>query len=177
MARLSAHLVSQTKAALEHFCWNCNQSHVALQYLQVLSFCICYLFTHRTNTVFFSIMSVVFTPAATRWAKFGHLVQHTKSLSHRLQVPMFAGLPLGETIEPPSGGPDGLTLPAGTRCTQISLCFVLSTAFCRMCRIMNQPVVLQHLACSPRGWVQSMIFRFICNLFSQRQKVLNSTCR
>ena len=31
----SAYLLFQTKAVLEHFCWNCNQSHVAFQYLQV----------------------------------------------------------------------------------------------------------------------------------------------
>jgi hypothetical protein len=34
------HVLFQTKALLEHFCWNCDRSHVALQYLQVNYACL-----------------------------------------------------------------------------------------------------------------------------------------
>jgi hypothetical protein len=57
-------LCLQTRALLERFCWNCSQSHVALQYLQVFRFFYVIAVT-VSDALFCSIMSVVSTPAVT----------------------------------------------------------------------------------------------------------------
>lgn len=49
--------------------------------------------------------------------------------SLELQVPMFAGVPLGETVEPPLRRDDEQALPAGTRFSSFfpsMLCYICS---------------------------------------------------
>jgi hypothetical protein len=49
-----------------------------------------------------------------------------------LQVPMFAGVPLGETVEPPLRRDDDQALPSGTRCS-----YFCSSMLCYICSVLK----------------------------------------